>query len=69
MKPDFPTSFDFGTASDKTGFDGFFEEPVKDIYKAPDSHASWHNLYKKRSVKNKNVDHGKILLVCDSYSN
>ncbi len=67
ISPDFPTSFYFKDLDVTGDFGMFYDESVYDPQSVL-SKSSWHYSYQMSNVVNNNVDKGKILMVCDSYS-
>ena len=71
IKPDFPTRYEFMTVTgliDGT-FDYFIDETIYNTENDVNTTRSWHYSYSPFDCINNNVDHGKVLLLADSYSN
>lgn len=70
VKPRFETSFTFKNKDGSTWqgtFDDFINESLYNTENDVYENKSWHYSYKRINCINNNVDHGKILLLCDSY--
>ncbi len=69
IAPSFPTSFYFRERDEDGDFSSFYDDYM---YNQPDTlfkkFGSWHYSYSLLDAVNKNVDKGKVLLICDSYA-
>lgn len=73
LYPTFETSFQFNYQPDASNaYSGTFDDFVKRELFSPSQNvydaASWHYAYEMTNCINNNVSSGKILLLCDSYS-
>lgn len=70
IKPVFPTSYLFKTDNgyEEGTFDDFINQDVYNIQNDVYENESWHYSYLRRNCINNNVKYGKVLLICDSYS-
>ncbi|MBE5889764.1 MAG: hypothetical protein E7282_02220 [Lachnospiraceae bacterium] len=69
VTPKFETSYIFKTANGNVegDFSKFINEDVYNTENDVYMNTSWHYSYQRINCVNQNVEHGKILLLCDSY--
>lgn len=69
IKPDFPTSYTFKSSEEGEDgtFDDFIDESVYNTENDVYENQSWHYSYQQINCINNNVEHGKVLILGDSY--
>ena len=68
VTPDFPTSFRSSEFEGERSFDGLVLYRMPEEIMSADAYISHHYFYYLLPLINNNVDHGKVLMLCDSYA-
>ena len=68
VTPDFPTSFRSSEFEGERSFDGLVLYRTPEEIMSADAYISHHYFYYLLPLINNNVDHGKVLMLCDSYA-